>query len=49
VVVENGEGAAAELDAAMQGSIDASDDPWGEAIGPKTASPLASVLVAEDT
>jgi nitrite reductase (NADH) large subunit len=49
VVVEDSEGIAAELDAAMQASIDASYDPWQEAIAPKTANQFASVLVAEDT
>jgi nitrite reductase (NADH) large subunit len=44
VVVEDSEGIAAELDAAMQASVDAAYDPWREAIAPKTPNQFASVI-----
>ncbi len=44
VVVEDAEGIAAELDAAMQASVDAYFDPWKEAIAPVTANQFVSIL-----
>jgi nitrite reductase (NADH) large subunit len=38
---------AAELDAAMQASIDAAYDPWKEAASPKTTNQFSSVIQAE--
>jgi nitrite reductase (NADH) large subunit len=47
VVVEDSEGIAAALDAAMKASTDAAYDPWKEAAAPKTANQFASLLPAE--
>src|SRR5262245_5465400 len=44
VVVEDSEGAAAALDAAMQASIDAAYDPWKEATAPRTVNQFASLI-----
>ncbi len=44
VVVEDSDGIAAALDAAMQASVDAAYDPWLEAEKPKTANQFASLL-----
>ncbi len=48
VVVDDGEGIAAALDAAMQSSVDAAYDPWKEALAPKTANQFASLLPASE-
>jgi nitrite reductase (NADH) large subunit len=48
VVVEDSEGIGAQLDAAMQASIDATYDPWLEATKPKTANQFASVIPVEE-
>jgi len=48
VVVEDAEGIAADLDAAMQASIDAAYDPWLEATAPRTPNQFASVLEAKE-
>ena len=44
VVVEDRDGDAARLDAAIQASVDAFRDPWLEAVEPKTANQFRSVL-----
>jgi nitrite reductase (NADH) large subunit len=49
VVVDDSEGIAQSLDAAMQSSVDAAYDPWKEAIAPKTANQFASVIQTEGT
>jgi nitrite reductase (NADH) large subunit len=46
VVVEDSEGIAATLDAAMQAAVDATYDPWKEATAPKTANQFVSVIAA---
>ena len=48
VVVEDGEGIANELDAAMQASVEAAYDPWKEAATPKTANQFSSLIPATD-
>jgi nitrite reductase (NADH) large subunit len=48
VVVEDNEGIAAELDAAMQASVAAAYDPWKEAIAPKTANQFATLIPAAE-
>jgi nitrite reductase (NADH) large subunit len=48
VVVEDNEGIAAELDAAMQASVTAAYDPWKEAIAPKTANQFATLIPAAE-
>jgi nitrite reductase [NAD(P)H] large subunit len=48
VVIDDSEGVAESLDAAMQASIDAAFDPWKEATEPKTANQFASLITAED-
>jgi nitrite reductase (NADH) large subunit len=48
VVVADAEGLAAQLDAAMQASIDATFDPWLEAVAPKTANQFASLIPAKE-
>jgi nitrite reductase (NADH) large subunit len=45
VVVEDSEGLAAQLDADMQASVDATYDPWKEAAAPKTENQFASQIV----
>jgi nitrite reductase (NADH) large subunit len=45
VVVEDSEGLAAQLDADMQASVDATYDPWKEATAPKTENQFASQIV----
>ncbi|MBV8402140.1 MAG: nitrite reductase large subunit, partial [Acetobacteraceae bacterium] len=47
VVVEDSEGIAAELDAAMDASIAVVRDPWKEGGAPKTANQFASLVPAE--
>ncbi len=52
VVVDDSEGIAAQLDAAMQESVDAvvtSKDPWKEAITPKTANQFSELIPATST
>jgi nitrite reductase (NADH) large subunit len=49
VVVEDSEGLAAELDAAMRASVEAAYDPWKEAFAPKTPNQFSSVIPAEST
>jgi nitrite reductase [NAD(P)H] large subunit len=44
VVVDDSEGIAARLDAAMQKSVDAYVDPWREAYAPRTANQFATLL-----
>ena len=44
VVVDDSDGIAAELDAAMKRSTDATYDPWKEAQAPKTANQFASAI-----
>jgi nitrite reductase [NAD(P)H] large subunit len=46
VVVDDSEGIAQALDAAMQASIEATYDPWTEAAAPKTANQFASLIPA---
>jgi len=48
VVVDDSEGIAMELDAAMQASVNAVYDPWKEATAPKTANQFASLIPAAD-
>jgi nitrite reductase (NADH) large subunit len=48
VVIEDSEGTARSLDAAMQASIDAAYDPWKESNAPKTAYQFASLMPAAD-
>jgi nitrite reductase (NADH) large subunit len=48
VVVEDADGIAAELDAAMQASVEATRDPWLERDLPKTANQFASSIGTED-
>ncbi len=47
VIVDDSDGQAAVLDAALQAAIDAAYDPWTEARTPKTTNQFASVLVGE--
>ena len=47
VVVDDSEGLAAALDAAMQAATEAAYDPWREAGDPKTANQFAAVIPAE--
>ena len=49
VVVEDSEGLAAELDAAMRASIEAAYDPWKEGAAPKTPNQFSSVIPAESS
>jgi len=44
VVIDDSEGIAARLDAAMQKSVDAYVDPWREAYSPKTENQFTSLL-----
>jgi len=46
VVVDDSEGIARALDAAMQASVEATYDPWTEAAAPKTANQFASLIPA---
>jgi nitrite reductase (NADH) large subunit len=48
VVVDDSEGIAKELDAAMQASVEAAYDPWKEATAPKTANQFAALIPAAD-
>ncbi len=47
VVVDDADGIAAELDAAMEQSIAAVRDPWKEATAPKTPNQFASLIAAD--
>ncbi len=47
VVVDDCEGIASALDAAMESSVNAAYDPWKEGAAPKTANQFASVIAAE--
>jgi nitrite reductase (NADH) large subunit len=47
VVVADADGAAAELDAAMERSVAATSDPWQERDKPKTANQFADVIPVE--
>jgi nitrite reductase (NADH) large subunit len=47
VVVDDADGIAAELDAAMEASIAAVSDPWKEGAAPKTANQFASLIPVE--
>jgi nitrite reductase (NADH) large subunit len=47
IVLGNSEGVAAQLDAAMQESIDVYVDPWKEAHAPVTPTQFASILPAQ--
>jgi nitrite reductase (NADH) large subunit len=49
VVVEDSEGLAAGLDAAMQASVEAAYDPWKEGAAPKTPNQFSSVIPAGGT
>jgi nitrite reductase (NADH) large subunit len=46
VVIDDSDGIAAELDAAMQRSTDATYDPWKEAEAPKTANQFVETIAA---
>jgi nitrite reductase (NADH) large subunit len=46
IVVDDSEGVAAALDAAMQSSVDAAYDPWKESNAPKTANQFATSIPA---
>jgi len=46
IVVDDSDGIAADLDKAMQQSVDATYDPWKEASAPKTANQFASALTS---
>ncbi|HLJ53720.1 MAG TPA: (2Fe-2S)-binding protein, partial [Chthonomonadaceae bacterium] len=46
VVVEDSDGIAARLDAALQGSVDSYADPWREAYSPRTANQFAAAIPA---
>jgi nitrite reductase (NADH) large subunit len=46
VVVDDSEGIAAALDAAMQSSVDGAYDPWKEATAPKTVNQFATLIPA---
>ncbi|ACK52656.1 nitrite reductase (NAD(P)H), large subunit [Methylocella silvestris BL2] len=48
VIVDDSDGIADALDAAMQASVDAAYDPWKEALAPKTANQFASVIEAAE-
>jgi nitrite reductase (NADH) large subunit len=48
VVIDNSDGIAAELDAAMKRSTDATYDPWKEADAPKTANQFAIAITASE-
>jgi len=47
IVVDDSDGMAAALDAAMQASTDAAYDPWKEAVAPRTANQFAEVVAGE--
>ena len=48
VVLEDSDGIAAELDAALEKSIAATFDPWTERVKPKTANQFEDVLAGDD-
>jgi nitrite reductase (NADH) large subunit len=47
LIIDNSDGIAADLDAAMQEAIDATSDPWLEAEAPKTPYQFSALLAAE--
>jgi len=47
VILEDSDGIAADLDAAMQEAIDATSDPWLESEAPKTSNQFAALITAE--
>ena len=47
IVVDDADGVADALDAAMQASTDAAYDPWKEAVAPRTANQFAEVVAGE--
>jgi nitrite reductase (NADH) large subunit len=47
VVVEDADGIAAALDAAMEESVAAARDPWKERLAPKTPNQFAALIPAE--
>jgi nitrite reductase (NADH) large subunit len=47
VVIDDSDGIATSLDAAMQASVDAAYDPWKEAAAPRTTNQFASLIPAE--
>ena len=47
IVVDDADGTADALDAAMQASTDAAYDPWKEAVSPRTANQFAEVVAGE--
>ena len=47
VVVDDSEGVASALDAAMQASVEATYDPWKEAIRPRTVNQFADLIPVE--
>jgi nitrite reductase (NADH) large subunit len=48
VVIDDSDGIAAELDAAMKRSTDATYDPWKEADAPRTANQFATAITASE-
>ena len=44
IVIDDRDGIAANLDTNMQASVDATYDPWGEAIRPKTANQFTNLI-----
>jgi nitrite reductase (NADH) large subunit len=48
VVIDDSDGIAAELDAAMKRSTDATYDPWKEADAPKTVNQFATAIAASE-
>ena len=49
LLVDDCDGIAADLDKAMQASVDATYDPWKEAAAPKTANQFASAIPASES
>jgi hypothetical protein len=47
-LVDDCEGLGADLDAAMQASVDATYDPWKEATAPKTPNQFTSIISAAE-
>ncbi len=47
ILVDDSDGIVAELDTAMQASVDATYDPWREAARPKTTNQFATLVAAE--
>ena len=48
VVIDDSDGIAAELDAAMKRSTDATYDPWKEADAPRTVNQFATAITASE-